>query len=268
MNPVNENLLFYGNSTITNIIFDSVAQKYNRAVRIGRKVPINFQRGQEFLKISDLKQLDQVEKVKSTLIDSIFFDVPVHIFLGAFENPESGLIHEIKFDLFADKIISNLRIMHNLIHIFSKNLKPNSTLITFSGGGLGGDTKMRNADSYLLTKAINNEIVEICSNNDIFSVENIRFFSISPGFFVSPLQKSFLNNEVILNHEEPIENEGKLITLVEFLLKKESTGLSGSILSSRYDSIDFLYSLSKKILQSLNNKKHLGLMMRRRKTVI
>ena len=259
------NLLFYGNSSISRYIMANLINDYEKTILVGRQVIEYKEKKFTFLKINDLKNFSDVENMFLKLKRIKFFDKPVHIILGAYEKPNSGDILEMNYKEFTEQITSNLKILHNLIYIFSKALMPHSTFIIFSGGGIGGDTKLKHADSYLIMKVVGNEITEICSRNSYFIENKIRIFAVSPGPFSSPLSKSFKFNDITFSKQEVRNNTDKLIKLVNFLLTKESISLSGSILSARYDKLSYLKKLIRIIRNNPNQKNSLGLHSRRRK---
>ena len=268
MKHKNENLLFYGNSSISRLIMENIAEEFDQTIFLGRrKVDLEGSRS-KFIKINDLKSLSEINRVFQKVYETNFFDKPVHIFLGAYDKPKSGDLMEVDFKEFSDQIISNLNIIHNLLKVFTKKLKQNSSIILFSGGGIGGDTKLNNADSYLIMKVIGNEIIEICSRNKYFIKNRIRVFGVSPGPFLSPLSKSFEHNTIKFSSKIVQTNKYNLIKLVEFLLNRKSSYLSGSILSSRNDSLVYLEKLNKRIAKNPKLKYELGLFARRRKIII
>ena len=160
---------------------------------------------------------------------------------------EQGEINNF-FKLNLDNFVKTFNInFFSYIYLF-KNIYPfikknkNLLIILFSGGGV---TSLRtNFSPYSLSKIALVKLVEILSKE--IKNKSIRINSISPGIINSKMtqktlkvERALIKNDELVNIRKEIKYSdkslNKVFNLIEFLYSKKGKGISGKMISSRWD---------------------------------
>lgn len=137
----------------------------------------------------------------------------------------------------------NLEASINFTLYFAEKWNPNEvhSIIHFSGGGATSPRPL--FDAYSLSKTALIRFIENVSHREQF--RNISINAIAPGLMPSRMQENILGDSNLINTSEHRnaersfhrENEftDETIALCEFLLDEKNAGISGKIISSRWD---------------------------------
>jgi short-subunit dehydrogenase len=128
-------------------------------------------------------------------------------------------------------------------HFLSKSAKKDKiSIIHFSGGGASSSRPFFN--SYSLSKTALVRFVENVANE----FEEIKINAIAPGIMPSDMQSQILQSELLINSKEHtsakdsmesvkdnIASDTTVLRLVEYLLSDTSDGISGKLISAKWD---------------------------------
>ncbi len=137
--------------------------------------------------------------------------------------------------------------LHKIINL---NLQSIRKIISFSGGGATGPRKLFSA--YAISKISIYKLSEILAEE--FQDLNIDINVIAPGSIKSKMTKEIISNKNILGNEfssaqQTIDSGGddlnNVVKLCNYLLSKDSNGITGKLIAAQWDNFDLIKKLLK-----------------------
>ena len=153
-----------------------------------------------------------------------------------------GPIGEYAPRAFRDTVAVNLFGTQMAVHFCLPHLRPGSGIVTFSGGG--GTSPLPRFDAYAASKAA---VVRLTENlAPVLAERGLRINAIAPGFVATRMQQSVLRagpqaagDDYFASTRRQVAEGGvppeQAAELAAFLLSPESEGISGKLISARWD---------------------------------
>jgi 3-oxoacyl-[acyl-carrier protein] reductase len=193
----------------------------------------------------DVTISEQCEEFAS-YVSSVFGSVNVLFTSAAIFGPVGDLA-SLDLDRWKETITANLLSLVQPIQAFLPLLinSDNCSILTMSGGGLGGSGQIENASSYIASKAAIVALVETFAKD--LGKHAITINAIAPGFFPTGFMEEALRvgrdkaGESLFRDASRNSDEDfsialhQLTTLTDFLVSKDARNITGRILSARWD---------------------------------
>ncbi|MCG3203441.1 MAG: putative ketoacyl reductase [Elusimicrobia bacterium] len=173
--------------------------------------------------------------------------------------PFSSIEVQKWIDDFSENFFCNTRLIHAFVRQAKVKRIQEGSLVVLSGAGLGGDTLFENFSCYSTAKASLTHLVEALWPELL--KQGLRINAISPGQVYSQLTETMIQagtkrvGRLALSAKECKKTGGVppelAARLVNFLLSPASNGITGRLLSARYD-YDLLAKDSSSIAKDSN----------------
>jgi 3-oxoacyl-[acyl-carrier protein] reductase len=144
---------------------------------------------------------------------------------------------------FSENFVSNVRLVHAFINGLKKKRAERGSIAVMSGAGIGGNNSFAHFSCYSTAKAALTHLVEALAPE--LENQNIRINAISPGQVYSSLTETMIKagvkrvGDLAISAQKCKQSGGVppqlAADLISFLMAPNSQGISGRLLSARFD---------------------------------